>query len=204
MTTNPAIDQRVYERYSKPLEEKMRAISLLGPQFLSAIRSAETAGCAPALLSDAVQLGSALSGKPGEGALEVYCDLDKNLRQTQAFIARWREDASSESKRLVSVAQRIREALAEMTTLVESTPPEVMRAIKTGIGHVRYLTSSEKERYEFKGSNVVMMAAFGIVLLLKYLNVLNLSWYLVIPIGIGTAVLAAALVSTIRFSRRGY
>ena len=63
--------------------------------------------------------------------------------------------------------------------------------------------ASEKERYDFKGSNVVMMAAFGIVILLKYFEVLHLSWYLVIPIGMGAAVLAVALVSTIRFSRRG-
>lgn len=182
----------------------MRAISLLGPQFLSAIRSAEATGCARALLHDAVQLGSELSGKPGEGALEVYRDLDKNLRQTQAFVARWKEEVSPESKRLVSVAQRIREALAEMTALVESTPPEVMRAIKAGVRHVRYLTASEKERYDFKGSNVIMMAAFGIVLLLKYLGVLDISWHLVIPIGIGAAVLAAAVVSTIRFSWRGH
>jgi hypothetical protein len=203
MASGPAIDEQVYERYSKPLEEKIRAISLLGPQFLTAIRSAETAGCAPALLHDAIQLGSALSGNPGEGALEVYRDLDKNLRQTQAFIARWREEACPGPRRLVSVAQRICEALAEMTALVESTPPEVMRAIKAAVRQVRYLRASEEERHDFNGSNVVMIASFAIVLLLKFLEVLDLSWYLVIPIGVGAAVLAAALVSTIRFSRCG-
>lgn len=204
MASDSAIDQRLYDRYSKPLEEKMRAISLLGPQFLSAIRSAEAAGCEPALLHDAVQLGSALSGKPGEGALEVYRDLDKNLRQTQAFIARWKRAASPESKRLVSIGQRIGEALVEMTALVDSTPPEVMHAIKAGVRQVRHLTASERERYDFKGSNLLMVAAFVIVLFLKYLGVLDLSWYFVVPIGIGAAVLAASLVSTIRFSRRGY
>jgi hypothetical protein len=48
-----------------------------------------------------------------------------------------------------------------------------------------------------------MIAAFAIVALLKYVGVLNMSWYIVIPIRIGAAVLAAAHVSTIRFSRRG-
>lgn len=182
----------------------MRAISLLGQQFLSAIRSAEVAGCAPALLHDAVELGSALSGKPGEGALEVYRDLEKNLAQTEAFIARWGGAPSPGSKPTVTVARGIRAALVEMTGLVESTPPEVMRAIQASVRQVRYLTASEKERYDFKGSNFVMMAAFGTVLLLKYLEVIDLSWYLVIPIGIGAAVIAAALVSVIRFSRRGY
>lgn len=182
----------------------MRAISLLGPQFLSAIRSAEAAECSPAMVRDAVQLGSALSGKPGEGALEVYRDLDQNLAQVEAFIAQWRKAVSPESKRLVAVAQQIREALSEMSAFVQSTTPDVMRAIKSGVRQVRYLTATEKERYDFKGSNVFMMAVFGIVALLKHVGVLDMSWYIVIPIGIGAAVLAAALISTIRFSRRGY
>jgi hypothetical protein len=110
---------------------KALAIALLA-QFLSATRSAEAAGCAPALLHDALQLGSSLSGKPGEGALEVYGDLDQDLAQTRAFIARWRDEASPESKQLIAVAQRIREALSEMIALVQSTPPEVMRAIRAG------------------------------------------------------------------------
>jgi hypothetical protein len=57
-------------------------------QFLSAIRSAEAVGCAPALLRDAIELSSALSGEPGEYSLEVYWDMEKNLAQTEAFIAR--------------------------------------------------------------------------------------------------------------------
>jgi hypothetical protein len=180
----------------------MQAIALLGPEFLAAIRAAQAAGCAPSLVADALRLGSALSGKPGDGAWEVYRDLGENLRQTDAFIARWNDDTNPGSKQLVSVARRIHQQLTELANLVDAAPPDVIQTSKAG-GHAgQHLAVSEVERYDFAGSNALMLAAFGVVALLRYLEIIELSWYLVIPIGMGVAVLTAALVSTIRFSRR--
>jgi hypothetical protein len=38
----------------------------------------------------------------------------------------------------------------------------------------------DRDRYEFRGSNVVMVVAFGAVLLARFLGAITWSWYLVV------------------------
>ena len=193
------IDPREYERYSVPLEQQMRRISLVEPRFLEAIRAAEIGGSPAQFLSDAVALGQELSGRPGEGALEVYRDLDSNLQSTREFINRWQGASDSCASRVVEVAREIERELERMRDLVASTPPHVMAEIK------RTLTAAygtEKQRYDFRGSSVVMLLVFVGFLLLRYFEVISISWWVVWPLGLGAAVVVAALISTIIHARR--
>lgn len=64
------IDTREYERYSVPLEQQMRRISLIGPRFLEAIRSADSSSTSRQLITDAVALAQELRGRPGDGGLQ--------------------------------------------------------------------------------------------------------------------------------------
>lgn len=183
------IDPIEYARYSRELEGKMQEISHLGPEFQFAIRSAEGSGCPPGLVGDALKLASALQGKPGEGALEVYRDLEKNIAQTEKFVAAWQATGGTESKRLLAVAQRIQVALVELHAVADSAPPEVMQAIKADLRG-------------FRGVSTVMIGVFVVIALLKYVGVLELAWYFVIPLGIFVSVICASLVLTLRSSLR--
>ena len=60
----------------------------------------------------------------------------------------------------------------------------------------------DKERYDFRGSTALMAVVFAGVLALRYFEVISLSWWVVWPLGLGVAVIAAAFVSTIIHTRR--
>lgn len=60
---------------------------------------------------------------------------------------------------------------------------------------------SDKEKYDFRGSNILLVAVFAAVLALRYFEVIDWSWYVVWPVGILVAVVVAALVSTAIYTR---
>lgn len=193
------IDRQEYERYSAPLAEQMRRIALMGPQFLEAVRAAQSSGSPAPLISDAVALAQELSGKPGDGALEVYRDLDSNLKSTCGFIDRWQSIPDPDTQDVVRSARDVQRELEQMRLLVSSTPPRVMAEVK------RTLTGAfgtEQQRHGFRGSNAVMLIVFLGVLSLRYFGVIALSWWIVWPLGIGAAVVVAGLIATIIHDRR--
>lgn len=63
---------------------------------------------------------------------------------------------------------------------------------------------SDQEKYDFKGSTLVMIVSFGAVILLRYLEVITWPWYFVWPAAIAAMVIVPALISTARFNKRGY
>jgi len=193
------IDSQEYDRYSTPLAQQMQRISLVGPRFLEAIRGAEIGGASQQLISDAAVLGQQLGGQPSDGALEVYRDLDSNLQSTSRFISRWQGASDSGAQRIIQVAREIQRELERMRELVSATPPHVMAEIK------RTLTSAfgtDEQRYDFRGSSAVMLFVLVGVLSLRYFEVISLSWWIVLPLGLGAAVVAAAFISTIIRTRR--
>jgi len=192
------IDQTQYKRWSDPLARQMTRISLIGSRLLEAIRAADV-GIAPSeLISDAVALGQELSGRPGEGALEVYRDLDSNLQSTRAFVDRWQNAGDSDTQRVVDVARQTEQELERLRDLVASTPPHIMAEIK------RRLTAAfgtDEQRHEFRGSGTVMLVVFAGILLLRYLEVFTISWWIVWPAALCAAVVVAAVISTIVHTR---
>jgi hypothetical protein len=61
---------------------------------------------------------------------------------------------------------------------------------------------TNSEIYEFKGSDIIMLLAFGSVILLRYIEVIKLSWYIVFPLAFGAAVVIPAMIATLFFYRR--
>lgn len=55
----------------------------------------------------------------------------------------------------------------------------------------------DKEKYDFRGSNMLLVAVFAGVMALRYFEVIDWSWFVVWPVGIVAAVVVAALVSTV-------
>lgn len=58
-----------------------------------------------------------------------------------------------------------------------------------------------KEKYDFKGSSLVMIASFMAVISLRLFEVIMWSWYIVVPVAIIAMVLVPAIISTIRFTK---
>jgi hypothetical protein len=179
-----------YDRYSTPLAQQMQRISLIGPRFLEAINIARMSNTHPKLIEEAIEFGRQLSGRPGEGALEVYRDLDSNLQTARMFYSRWQGDASN-GRRIVDVAGEISLELKRMKDLVDMTPPHVMSEIK------RRLAYGRGNQYDFPGSTVLMIVVFSGGIMLRYFEVITLSWAMVLPLSFGAAVIAASAVSTI-------
>ena len=182
----------------------MSKIANLGPRFLNAIKAAEAAKCDPELLHDAIRLENELSGKSGEGALEVFRDLAKNICSVESFINRWSSTPDERYRNVLLVASEIRDELVRMQELVDQIPKTVLEEIKKSVKIARYDTLSDEEKYGFKGNNIVMLLVFGAVFLIRYLGIINLSWYVVFPLALGAAVIVTALISTILFFRRGH
>ena len=125
------VSQQEYDRYSAPLAQQMTRIALVGPRFLQALRAAKLfGGASPQLISDAEVLGQELGGRPGDGALEVYRDLDSNLQSARGFISRWHGASDSHAQHIIEVAREIQRELERMSELVSATPPHVMVEIK--------------------------------------------------------------------------
>ncbi len=55
--------------------------------------------------------------------------------------------------------------------------------------------------YDFAGSGIVMVLVFAGVLLLRYMDVISLSWWIVWPLATVVSVIVAALISTIIHTR---
>lgn len=54
----------------------------------------------------------------------------------------------------------------------------------------------DKEKYDFKGSNIVLVSVILGVCLLRFFEIIKLSWGIVFPMAIFAAILVAALIST--------
>ena len=200
-----SIDQSTIDKYSVPLERQMKAIGRLEPDIMAAVHTASEVCQDSVFLDDANRTFRSVAGRPGDGALEVYRDLDDNISTVTEFLDRHRNKRDSPGYgEVISQAQRLLDSLQRLRQLVEETPPDIMKAIKNMIKHGRYVMSTDEEKYEFKGSSLVMIVSFAAVILLRYFEVITWSWYVVIPVAIAAMVIVPALVSTLRFTKRGY
>ena len=126
------IDPATYDRYSVPLDQKMFELEGLLRGFLQHI---ETTSNPPDqhFLAEARILGAELAGRLGDGALEVYSNLQRDLSHTSSFVERWAEKTGP----VLRAATRMRDGLRQMDDLVQSTPSQVMQEIKSNIWYHR-------------------------------------------------------------------
>ena len=193
------------DKYSVPLEQKMLAIGRLEPDIMAALQTASRICQDRLFVDEASTAFKSVAGRSGDGALEVYRDLGDNIRTMTEFVNRHRTKKDSLGYcEVMGQAQRLLDSLQSLSQLIDETPPEIMKAIKNMIKHGRYVTSSDEEKYEFKGNSLVMIATFAAVILLRYFQVISWSWYIVVPVAIAAMVIVPALLSTLRFTKRGY
>jgi len=177
----------------------MTVIAHLGPAFLRSVEAASARGQNAALVSAARQLISELNGRPGDGALAVYRDLDSNIEGIEQFLARF--ESADQEEALIGNAHRIHSALTEMRTLVQNTPPDVMDAIK---GRLKAEWGTPDEKYHSSIGTPVMYVATAAVLVARWFGFWPVSWLVVVPAALLAGAVAAAVVSTLIKSVRGY
>jgi hypothetical protein len=195
------VDPATYSRYSRPLERQMTVIAQTGPTFLRSVESAAATGQNGELVSAARRLMSELNGRPGDGALAVYRDFESNIGSIQEFLERFDAPATTEARAIISQAKRTHAALIEMRTMVQSTPPRVLKAIK---GRLQGDGGSPEEKYHSSVGTPVMFIVMAAILIARGLGFWPASWLIVVPAAFLGGAVAAALVSTVIKSVRGY
>ncbi len=154
-------------------------------------------------MPEAYKLAKELGGKPNEGALEVYRDLESNTISTKHFLDRWKSVESIELKQVIEEVKRIYNSLLEMQKLVDSTPPNILREIKQRLSkNFGYVNEDEKYHSKY-GTPVMIVVAVGIIAL-KYFGILSWSWFLIFPLAIIAGVISAAITSSIILAVRGH
>ena len=152
------IDPATYERYSVPLEQKMFELEDLLRDFLQAMEMCSKAANQE-FLAEARVLGTELAGSPGDAALEVYDDLQRDLSHTRSFVQRWAETGTGATAAVLEAATHVRDGLQQMHDLVQSTPTEVMEEIKSGIRSHRATAPirSRKDNLLFLGGLMLLV-----------------------------------------------
>jgi len=199
------ISSDVMDKYSIPLEQQMMKIGKLEPVIMAAVQKAFQECDDRSFINDAYRTFNRIGGKPGDAALEVFRDLEDNISTLNAFLERHQGKKRNPGySEVIEQAERLLAELCRLDYLVKQTPPDVMREIKNMIKHRRHMMATDEEKYEFKGSSLVMIASFLAVILLRYFEVIKWSWYIVVPVATAVVVLIPALLSTLRFIKRGY
>jgi len=150
-------DPATYSRYSIPLEQKMFELEDLLRDFLRTIET-YSGSSDQKFIAEARVLGTELAGRPGDAALEVYNDLERDLSHTRSFIQRWAGAEAGTTADVLQAAIRVGDGLRQMHALVQSTPPEIMEEIKSSIRSYRAATRTGSRK-----KDVVLLLGFVLV-----------------------------------------
>jgi len=134
------VDRNTYDRYSIPQEQQMMKIGHVSQEFQSALVEAQTKGINREFTSHAWRLFQELAGKPGDGALEIYRDLQRDIDSTKSFIDKWGPENNPEYNDVLTQASDLYEELLHLQELIDQTPPEVTQEIKANVRMVRTLS----------------------------------------------------------------
>jgi hypothetical protein len=211
------VDYSTYTKYNNLLTKQMFVIRNSGVAFLNAINEASKYRSSSQFiflersnrpieeelfLPEVMNLVKELEGQPGDGALEIYRDLQTNASCTNKFIDHWKDVKASQYQKVVREVSKYYASLIDMQKLVDKIPVEVMNEIKKRLrnqfGHV-----SENEKYRSKFGIPAMIVIVAVIIALRYFEVFTLSWFFVIPLAILAGVIFGALTSTIILTIRG-
>jgi hypothetical protein len=82
-----------------------------------------------------------------------------------------------------------------------SKMPRIYRSPEDWYREQHEQARSDEERYDFKGSGVVLWGIFGATLLFRYLGIMKWSWAATLIVGLVAGLVAAGVVSTIAHRR---
>ncbi len=153
------MDSSTHAHYSIPLERQMARIGDLTRTLEQSVQNGHHADADASMLDDAARLISDIDGRPGDGAVEVYRDLDRNTETAQTFVNKWQHITDNSSLDVLAAAQETLAALQEMQQQIADTPEDVMQFIKTGVGR---MYPSRRKRFLYAGIAIIcfVIAAF--------------------------------------------
>ncbi len=129
-TTSPDDDLLLssvsYARNAKRLQRGMVTVGRTCVPFDAALKIAEqTHGEVPFVIA-ARELQAMLRGRPGDGALEVYEQLPRDISATEQFLANWGETDSEQFREVISTARLVCQALCDLQREVDHVPPSFL------------------------------------------------------------------------------
>jgi|WetSurMetagenome_2_1015567.scaffolds.fasta_scaffold551700_1 hypothetical protein len=129
---------KTYDKYSIPLEKQMKKIGSLGKGLAREIEGEGRRVGETQFIYQSAMLLRKLS--EGEGALEVYQYLDRDLANTKNFLDSWEpSNLMSGSSQIYADYQNVYKEMLYFKQLVDQTPPEVLDQIKANVEKVREL-----------------------------------------------------------------
>jgi hypothetical protein len=133
----PLLDKLSYSRNSKQLAKGMMAVAHAGGQFHSALEAAERVRGRTPFVTAARSLEARLNGNPGDGALEVFAQLDDDSACVDSFLNRWKDISEPEYQEAVTRVVAVHAALCNLRRMVDLAPPSFLQQDKIVLKRVR-------------------------------------------------------------------
>jgi hypothetical protein len=143
------IDRETYETYSIPLEQQMKNIANMAKDMGAILHKASQICHDVKFIEDANRTIMDVSGKPGEGALEVIRDVDNDIIKINIFLEKYQKHKDKPGcSEVIKQVERLLTELNQLDDIVRLTPPDVMKEIKKSIKLVKSITATDEVKYD--------------------------------------------------------
>lgn len=124
------VDKDLFDHYSIQLENQLKSVSRAGLGLHRAFIEAQIAGADGGFLASGYDLEHELTGSHGEGALEVFRDLDRCILTTELFIEEYGHLKHPVLVNVLENAQSTYQEMVKLRSIIETIPPDVFDEIK--------------------------------------------------------------------------
>lgn len=124
------MDETTYRHYSDRLSNQMSRIAEVGREIESAFGFIAAACPDANFINDAMMTFRTIGGRSGDAALEIYRDLDKDIRTAQRFLDKWKGHSGHGYDPILRQARDLYEELLHLREIVNEAGPEMMAEAK--------------------------------------------------------------------------
>jgi hypothetical protein len=103
----------------------MAKIARLGLKIESRVASAAQSRANRDFIMDAINAFKSVGGTSGDGALEIYRDIDKDIDTMASFLETWQRAGFIDS-RVLALAKELHSELTKLRGLIKDTPQDMM------------------------------------------------------------------------------
>ncbi len=111
--------------YADRLAVQMAKIARLGLKIESRVASAAQSRANRDFIMDAINAFKSVGGTSGDGALEIYRDIDRDIDTMASFLEAWQRAVFTDS-RVLALAKELHSELTELRGLIKDTPQDMM------------------------------------------------------------------------------
>ncbi|WP_295622932.1 hypothetical protein [uncultured Lamprocystis sp.] len=115
--------------YADRLSCQMLKIAKVGQRIESYLPKAYQRCANRNFIEDALNAFKSVGGAPGDAALEIYRDIDKDIQTMQLFLSDW-ENSSGIDKKIYYLGKELYLQLLKLKEFIADTPPDMMAACK--------------------------------------------------------------------------